>query len=266
MSLVVNVGMWLERFVIIVTRLHRDFLPSSWGMYYPTIWDFVTFFGTIGLFMTLMFLFVRVLPMISIFEMRTLLPQAKVEGRGGALMPCTATMPTPTLYGLMAEFDDPNALVEAAQADATPPATARSTPTRRSRSSGLGSAGRARRPVSLFVLCGGIVGMLAASACSTGCRRSPIRSTSAAGRYNSWPSFIPVTFELTILFAAFAAVLVDDRAERAADAVSPGVQRAALRSARARTSSSSRSRRPTRSSIATKTFEFLKSLGAERDQ
>jgi molybdopterin-containing oxidoreductase family membrane subunit len=78
-SLVVGVGMWLERFVIIVTSLHRDFLPSSWDMYYPTRWDFATFFGTIGLFVTLMFLFVRVLPMISIFEMRTLLPEAKVK-------------------------------------------------------------------------------------------------------------------------------------------------------------------------------------------
>jgi molybdopterin-containing oxidoreductase family membrane subunit len=75
-AMFVNVGMWLERFVIIVTSLHRDFIPSSWQMYYPTVWDFMTFFGTIGLFITLMFLFVRVLPMISIFEMRTLLPEA----------------------------------------------------------------------------------------------------------------------------------------------------------------------------------------------
>ena len=72
----VNVGMWLERFVIVVTSMYRDFLPSSWETYSPTFWDFSTFFGTIGLFLTLMFLFVRVLPMISIFEMRTLLPEA----------------------------------------------------------------------------------------------------------------------------------------------------------------------------------------------
>jgi molybdopterin-containing oxidoreductase family membrane subunit len=72
----VNVGMWLERFVIIVTSLHRDFLPSSWQMYYPTRWDFMTFFGTVGLFLTLMFLFIRVLPMIAIFELKTLLPDA----------------------------------------------------------------------------------------------------------------------------------------------------------------------------------------------
>jgi len=72
----INVGMWLERFVIIVTSLHRDFLPSSWQMYYPTFWDYLTLAGTIGLFVTLIFVFVRVLPLISIFEMRTLLPEA----------------------------------------------------------------------------------------------------------------------------------------------------------------------------------------------
>jgi hypothetical protein len=77
-SLVVNVGMWLERFVIIVLSLHRDFLPSSWGMYAPTFWDWSTFLGTIGLFLSLLFLFLRFLPMISIFEMRTILPEAKV--------------------------------------------------------------------------------------------------------------------------------------------------------------------------------------------
>jgi Ni/Fe-hydrogenase subunit HybB-like protein len=69
-ALVVNVGMWLERFVIVVTSLTRDFVPSSWGMYYPTIWDWSTYLGTIGVFLALMFLFVRVLPAISIFEMR----------------------------------------------------------------------------------------------------------------------------------------------------------------------------------------------------
>jgi Ni/Fe-hydrogenase subunit HybB-like protein len=78
-SLVVGVGMWLERFVIVVTSLHRDFLPSSWDMYYPTFWDISTFIGTLGLFATLFFLFVRVLPMISIFEMRTMVPAARVN-------------------------------------------------------------------------------------------------------------------------------------------------------------------------------------------
>jgi Ni/Fe-hydrogenase subunit HybB-like protein len=71
---VVNAGMWLERFVIVVTSLHRDFLPSAWGMYWPTRWDWATFVGTIGLFLALMFLFIRFLPVISIFEMRGLVP------------------------------------------------------------------------------------------------------------------------------------------------------------------------------------------------
>jgi molybdopterin-containing oxidoreductase family membrane subunit len=79
LSIVVSIGMWLERFVIIVTSLHRDFLPSSWGMYSPTVWDFSMFLGTIGLFFALLFLFIRFLPIISIFEMRTILPAAEVE-------------------------------------------------------------------------------------------------------------------------------------------------------------------------------------------
>jgi molybdopterin-containing oxidoreductase family membrane subunit len=78
-SAVVLVGMWLERFVIVVVSLHRDFLASSWGMYYPTKWDWMTYIGTIGFFLAAFFLFVRILPMISIFEMRTLLPEAEVK-------------------------------------------------------------------------------------------------------------------------------------------------------------------------------------------
>jgi Ni/Fe-hydrogenase subunit HybB-like protein len=78
-SIIVNIGMWLERFVIVVTSLHRDFLPSSWSMYYPTVWDFATFIGTIGLFFFLLFLFMRALPMITIFELRMLLPGARVK-------------------------------------------------------------------------------------------------------------------------------------------------------------------------------------------
>jgi len=79
-SLVVSVGMWLERYVIVVTSLHRDFLPSSWGMYTATRYDWMTYLGTIGLFFAMFFLFVRFLPMISIFEMRGMVPH-KAEAR-----------------------------------------------------------------------------------------------------------------------------------------------------------------------------------------
>jgi molybdopterin-containing oxidoreductase family membrane subunit len=90
-AIVVNIGMWLERFIIVVTSLHRDFLPSSWGMYYPTWVDWFILFGSIGLFLSLLFVFIRLLPMISIFEMRTLVPSpAKARAaRTGAPAPAT---------------------------------------------------------------------------------------------------------------------------------------------------------------------------------
>jgi molybdopterin-containing oxidoreductase family membrane subunit len=78
-SIVVLIGMWLERYMIIVSSLAQDFLPSSWGLFHGTRWDWATYLGTIGLFLFLFFLFIRALPMISIFEVRTLLPQAKVR-------------------------------------------------------------------------------------------------------------------------------------------------------------------------------------------
>ena len=78
-AIIVNIGMWLERFVIVVTSLHRDFLPSSWDMYAGTFWDWSLYIGTIGLFFALLFLFIRFLPMISIFEMRTLIPDRTRE-------------------------------------------------------------------------------------------------------------------------------------------------------------------------------------------
>jgi Ni/Fe-hydrogenase subunit HybB-like protein len=79
-SLVVNIGMWLERFVIIATSLHREFIPSKWDMFYPTRWDWATLVGVFGLFGTLFYLFVRFLPMISIVEARSLVHETSKEG------------------------------------------------------------------------------------------------------------------------------------------------------------------------------------------
>ena len=69
-SILVNIGMWFERFVIIVTSLHRDFLPSSWGYFRPTFVDILTFTGTFGLFLTMFLLFVRFLPMVALSEVK----------------------------------------------------------------------------------------------------------------------------------------------------------------------------------------------------
>src|SRR5450631_3267918 len=82
LSFVINTGMWFERFVIVVTSLYRDYLPSSWGTYRATKWDYMTFIGTWGLFTFLFLLFVRFLPMIPMSEIRMMLPQTKVH-KGG---------------------------------------------------------------------------------------------------------------------------------------------------------------------------------------
>ena len=104
LALLINVGMWFERFVIIVTSLHRDFLPSSWAMYAPTLIELAILLGSFGLFFTLFLLFTRVLPMISIAEVKGVLgfaarkreaaARAKAGGGsapGGASLPMAAS-------------------------------------------------------------------------------------------------------------------------------------------------------------------------------
>jgi Ni/Fe-hydrogenase subunit HybB-like protein len=78
-SILINIGMWFERFVIVVTSLAQDFLPANWDYYSPTIWDISTFVGSFGLFFTLFLLFIRFLPMISMAEVKGVLPQADVH-------------------------------------------------------------------------------------------------------------------------------------------------------------------------------------------
>jgi hypothetical protein len=76
-ALSVNLGMWIERFVIVVVSLNRDYLPSSWRLFIPTGWDWLTLFGSLGLFFALVFLFVRFLPMVTMFEVRELISEEK---------------------------------------------------------------------------------------------------------------------------------------------------------------------------------------------
>lgn len=81
-SLLINFGMWTERVTIVIISLHRDFLPSSWAMFYPTIWDFATLLGSLGLFTTLFMLFLRSLPAVSVHEMRELIKK-EAEAKAG---------------------------------------------------------------------------------------------------------------------------------------------------------------------------------------
>jgi molybdopterin-containing oxidoreductase family membrane subunit len=216
-SLIINLGMWLERYVIIVVSLHRDFLPSSWGLYAGAIWDWATVLGTIGLFLTLIFLFIRVLPMVSIFEMRHLL--AETKRREAAPPPAAEVPPSPAtteietgevdgpLYGLMAEFDDPDELLAQArrayQAGYRQMSAYSPFPVE-----GLSDAiglGRTRLP--LLVLLGGITGALTGFFLQYYAAVIDYPWNIGGRPFNSWPSFMIVTFELTILFAAGAAAL-----------------------------------------------------------
>jgi molybdopterin-containing oxidoreductase family membrane subunit len=80
--ILVNVGMWFERFVIIVTSLHRDYLPSSWAMYYPTMYDLGILLGSFGLFFTLTLLFAKTLPVVSMAEVKAVTPNAQPHRNG----------------------------------------------------------------------------------------------------------------------------------------------------------------------------------------
>ena len=154
-SIVVNIGMWLERYVIVVMSLHRDFVPAAWGMYHGTFWDYATYYGTIGLFFTLMFLFIRFLPVISIAEMRELVLETQERAereraararradarRGGARAMSTHDAPRMTksearLYGLLAEFTVARGAARGGAEGLRARATGGWTPTRRSRSRG----------------------------------------------------------------------------------------------------------------------------------
>ncbi len=149
--ILVNVGMWFERFVIIVIGLHRDFLPSSWGSYYPSYVEVVTFIGSFGLFLTLFLLFCRYLPIVAMAEVKGILPHGHGSNEPGqghdAAVPQTdeigtsdkgavgsvadsapvasrdvdsfavarPTPPAPKLWGLLAEYDSSDALLKAAE-------------------------------------------------------------------------------------------------------------------------------------------------------
>jgi len=90
----VNVGMWLERFTIIVISLHRSYITASWGMYVPTFFDWSMFIGTIGLFFALLFLFIRLLPVISIFEMRELVAEKAAHAQHAQATPAIPPLAT----------------------------------------------------------------------------------------------------------------------------------------------------------------------------
>ena len=125
LSICVNIGMWFERFVIVVTSLHRDFLPSNWGYYSPTIVDILTFVGTFGLFLTLFLLFLRFVPLVAIAEVKSVIPQADPNHPLAGVKEAEPATKAGTVaadgaeakgkpFGLLAEFDTAAEIKQAA--------------------------------------------------------------------------------------------------------------------------------------------------------
>ena len=203
-AICVNIGMWLERYVIVVVSLSRDFLPSSWGMYSATVWDYAIFVGTHRPLCVLAFsLYSGPADDLHLRDART-----GTRYRGTEMTSAETEKSQPlAIYGLMAEFDGPEALLEAARRsftegyrrmDAYSPFPV----------DGLAEAiGFHKTRLPLLVLIGGIIG------CAGGFYLQYWAAVidyplNIGGRpLNSWPMFIPVTFELTILVAGLTAVL-----------------------------------------------------------
>ncbi len=230
-SIVINIGMWFERFVIIVTSLHRDFLPSSWGYFSPTFWDIACLLGSFGLFFTMFCLFVRFLPMVATAEVKSVLPQANPHWHGHQIaerettqhhevaaapvaaetgwrfqMPMVPRLPKGPYFGILAEFTTPAELYHACERvrdagftrwDAHTPFPVH----------GLSKAMGLRRSTLPW-----IVLVLALTGAGLGFLLQWWVHTSAyplviSGKpFFTWPAFIPITFEVAVLFGSLGAV------------------------------------------------------------
>ena len=218
-SLVILVGMWLERFIIIITSLSRDFLPSSWGHYVATRWDYAVFFGTIGLLHRGdVYLHSH---HAGHFDLRNAHPAA--GGGGESEMSHTAL--SPAIYGLMAEFDTSTDLVEAARAayaagyrkmDAYSPFPIEEASE---------AIGFHKSRVPLVVLLGGLLGGLSGFALQYWINVIAYPLNIGGKPYDSWPAFIVPTFRNDDSVRRTFRRLRDVRLEWSAHAVPPAVQR-----------------------------------------
>jgi hypothetical protein len=233
LSIVINIGMWFERFVIIVTSLHRDFLPSAWGYFTPTIWDVACLLGSFGLFFTMFCLFVRFLPLVATAEVKTVLPQADPHWQSGprreitdhraAPQPHGAPEPAPRrslrmpllfpqlpkgpYYGILAEYATPADLYHACERvrdagftrwDAHSPFPVH----------GLaGAMGLRRSTLPWIVLVTGLIGAALGFVLQWWVHAAAYPLVISGKPYFAWPAYVPITFEVGVLFGALGAVV-----------------------------------------------------------
>jgi Ni/Fe-hydrogenase subunit HybB-like protein len=213
-AILVNVGMWFERFVIIVTSLSQDYLPSSWRMYYPTWVDLALLIGGFGLFLTPFLLFIRFVPMVALSELKAILPRADPRHPAGPesevetqeVRPGQADVPVGPLYGAMARFRGPGELVAAVERlraagyhriDTYSPFPIH----------GIDKAlGLGRSRVPLFSLAGGIFGLSFAEWIQWFQSTVAYPLITGGKPINSTEAFVPINFETMILYAAFGSV------------------------------------------------------------
>lgn len=202
-SILVNVGMWFERFVIIVTSLHRDFLPGSWGMFIPTWVDVLQMVGAFGLFFTLILIFVRWLPAISIAEMKMLLPTHRHPSHESSTR-STPPVPIGSGRGVAAAFADLASLEAAARKLRAKGVTDLEAYTPFPSHHLFEVLGLKRSPLPWFTLAGGMFGLTLGLVGMYYIHGIDYPIIVGGKQPGSWQGFVPVAFEMTVLFAAFA--------------------------------------------------------------
>jgi Ni/Fe-hydrogenase subunit HybB-like protein len=208
MSIVVNIGMWFERFVIIVTSLHRDFLPSSWSYFVPTWVDVGQMLGHMGLFVTLLLLFLRYLPMMNAAEVKRLLPEAPPAGPLPDGEKPLATLAPPSLpFAVLARFAGPTQLLEAAERlraagyrclDTFGPLPVEGMPE---------ALGLKRSRLPWFTLVGALTGLILGALGLYYIHFVDYPLIVGGKQPGSWQGFVPIVFETTVLLGAFGTVI-----------------------------------------------------------
>jgi Ni/Fe-hydrogenase subunit HybB-like protein len=212
----VNIGMWWERFVIIVQSLHRDFLPGAWGNFTPSWVDWLQMAGDFGLFFTLTLLFMRYLPMISMAEIKGVLPHG-ASGKADNSEDAAHSTNFSALvdktdggsgeaWGMIAEFSGPEKLMEAAKKLRDAGYTTLDAYTPYPVHGMVRAIGMTRSPLPWITLCGAITGLATAIFMQFYLMGWYYPTIVQDKQFTSWEAFVPIMFELMVLFSAFFTV------------------------------------------------------------